>query len=351
MMNGKLTKIIATATVIAGMTVAPLVYWNGQSILDGVQARFNDLQTAFRNATNSITNYKTVLSQKNATLEQYRTLHTQLNDELKAKDTTISELNAKIKELQESGTTSSEQVKELQSQLDQANKDKKDLQTQIDSLQGQINEISEAIKDIDTGDDNNPDDNSLTAKINKLLANYKLALEEIGKANTAATNLDNNTQYTVSQTEIDKYKSGATSVEDITKGDSTETLYLTYQLIEKSNTTDGKVGELANYLGNYKDVDAHRESPILLYHQYNLTKAIAGKAYYIVEMNNQTAYNSIKAHSSDWTVYTDAADHEYLLSKNATLDGGTKNNKGIAIKLVDDTEWHNRTDLASDNHN
>lgn len=350
MMNGKLTKIIATAAVIGGMTIAPLVYWNGQSILDGVQARFNDLQTAFRNATNSITNYKTVLAQKNETLEQYRTLHTQLNDELKAKDTTISELNAKIKELQDSGTTSSEQVKELQTQLEQANKDKKDLQEQVANLQGQIDGISEAIKDIDTGDDNNSDDNSLTAKINKLLANYKLALEEIGKANTAATNLDTNTQYTVSQAEIDKYKTGATSVEDITKGDSTETLYLSYQLIEKSNTTEGKVGELAEYLGNYKDVDAHRESPILLYHKYDLTTVTGGKAYYTVNMNNQTAYNSIKAHSSDWTVYTDKADHEYLLSKDARLNGGTKN-IGIAIQLVDDTEWHNLTDLASDNHN
>lgn len=344
MMNGKLTKIIATAAVIGSMTIAPLVYWNGQSILDGVQARFNDLQTAFRNATNSITNYKTVLAQKNETLEQYRTLHTQLNDELKAKDNTITELNAKIKELQDSGNTSSEQVKELQTQLDQANKDKKDLQEQVANLQGQIDEITEAIKDIDTGDDN-----SLTAKINKLLANYKLALEEIGKANTAATNLDNNTQYTVSQEEIDKYKTGATSVEDITKGDSSETLYLSYQLIEKSNT-EGKVGELAEYLGNYKDVDAHRESPILLYHKYDLTIATGGKAYYIVQMNNQTAYNSIKAHSSDWTVYTDKADHEYLLSKDARLNGGTKN-IGIAIQLVDDTEWHNLTDLASDNHN
>lgn len=343
MMNGKLTKIIATATVIGGMTIAPLVYWNGQSILDGVQTRFNDLQTAFRNATNSITNYKTVLAQKNATLEQYRTLHTQLNDELKAKDNTITELNAKIKELQDSGNTSSEQVKELQTQLDQANKDKKDLQEQVANLQGQIDEITEAIKDIDTGDDN-----SLTAKINQLLANYKLALEEIEKANTSAANLDTNTQYTVSQAEIDKYKTGATSVEDITKGDSSETLYLTYQLIEKSNKTDGKVGELVNYLGAYKDVDAHRESPILLYHKYDLTKAISGKAYYIVQMNNQTAYNSIKAHTSDWTVYTDNADHEFLLSKNATLNA---KNIGIAIQLLNDTEWRNFTDLASDNHN
>lgn len=342
MMNGKLTKIIATATVISSMTIAPLVYWNGQSILDGVQARFNDLQTAFRNATNSITNYKTVLAQKNETLEQYRTLHTQLNDELKAKDTTISELNAKIKELQDSGTTSSEQVKELQTQLEQANKDKKDLQEQVANLQGQIDEITEAIKDIDTGDDN-----SLTAKINQLLANYKLALEEIEKANTSAANLDTNTQYTVSQEEIDKYKTGATSVEDITKGDSSETLYLSYKLIEKSNT-EGKVGELAEYLSNYKDVDAHRESPILLYHKYDLTKAVNGKAYYIVQMNNQTAYNSIKAHSSDWTVYTDNADHEFLLSKNATLNA---KNIGIAIQLLNDTEWRNFTDLASDNHN
>lgn len=239
---------------------------------------------------------------------------------------------------------------QIQTQLEQANKDKKDLQEQVANLQGQIDEISEAIKDIDTGDDNNPDDNSLTAKINKLLANYKLALEEIGKANTAATNLDNNTQYTVSQAEIDKYKTGATSVEDITKGDSTETLYLTYQLIEKSNTTEGKVGELANYLSNYKDVDAHRESPILLYHKYDLTTAIGGKAYYIVYMNNQTAYNSIKAHSSDWAVATDKADHEYLINKDTRLDGGNKN-LGIAIQLINDTEWHNYTDLASDNHN
>lgn len=345
MMNGKLTKIIATATVIGGITITPLVYWNGQSILDGVQTRFNDLQIAFRNATNSITNYKTVLAQKNATLEQYRTLHAQLNDELKAKDTTISELNAKIKELQDSGNTSSEQVKELQTQLDQANKDKKDLQEQVANLQGQIDEITEAIKDIDTGDDN-----SLTAKINQLLANYKLALEEIEKANTSAANLDTNTQYTVSQAEIDKYKTGATSVEDITKGDSTEALYLTYQLIEKSNKTDGKVSELVNYLGAYKDVDAHRESPILLYHKYDLTKAISGKAYYIVQMNNQTAYNSIKAHTSDWAVYT-KDDHEFLLSKDTRLNGGTKGNMGIAIQLINDTDWNNSTDLASDNHN
>ena len=68
-------------------------------------------------------------------------------------------------------------------------------------------------------------------------------------------------------------------------------------------------------------------------------------------MNNTTAYISIKAHTSDWTVYTDTGDNEYLLSKDARLNGGTKNNIGIAIKLVDDATWTNRTDLQSDNHN